>query len=328
MIQRIHESVMEREIIDRFISEREYPKSGISHIIQENRFYDKGKQSDTMEKQENFWLRSRMLDSFFRTQKALGFALFLGVFGFSLWFFWLGRARPVAVVSSPIAPQSDVAKPDEIPAEVTPIANESPQPTPVMEDSSADAVQAATVTPASQPTPKQKASTPAPAKSSTTTSKGTDASMAKARWVKFGFSVGSEDRSIDTVVIHSTYNAIGGDEFDTDQVIEEYRQASVSPHYVVARDGAVYQLVHERDIAWHAGVSKMKDGRTNVNDFSVGIEMIGTKTSGYTDAQYAALKKLLGNIKSRHTIKNVVGHDDIAPGRKTDPWQFEWSRIR
>ena len=162
----------------------------------------------------------------------------------------------------------------------------------------------------------------------------TDASLARARFVAFGFTKtdGLRERSIDTIVIHSTYNALdgeSGDVFDTGRVIEEYRQAGVSPHYLVARDGTVYQLVREWNVAWHAGVSKMpgKNGRTNVNDFSIGIEMIGTKTSGYTDKQYAGLKKLIADIKSRHTIKYVVGHDDIAPGRKTDPWEFDWKKL-
>jgi AmpD protein len=72
----------------------------------------------------------------------------------------------------------------------------------------------------------------------------------------------------------------------------------------------------------------MADGRTNVNAFSIGIEMVGTKTSGYTTAQYTALNTLITDIKTRHTIKYIVGHDDIASGRKTDPWKFDWSRIK
>jgi len=165
--------------------------------------------------------------------------------------------------------------------------------------------------------------------------KKVDASTAEAKWVNFGYTVGkTSTRSIDTIVIHSSYNILSGNEFDIAQIIKEYQQTNAAPHYMVARDGTVYQLVKEKDIAWHAGVSKMparsaggKDGRTGVNAFSIGIEMIGTKTSGYTDAQYTSLKKLIDDIRSRYTIKNVVGHKDISPGRKTEPWQFDWNRV-
>ena len=146
-------------------------------------------------------------------------------------------------------------------------------------------------------------------------------------FVNVGFSVGTRDRMVDTIIVHSSYNAIGGDPYDVKKIMAEYREAGVAPHYLVARNGTAYRLVRENDIAYHAGVSTMKDGRTNVNDFSIGIEMIGTQDSGYTDAQYAALNALIKDIKTRHVIKFVVGHSDIAPGRKTDPWRLDWARV-
>lgn len=147
------------------------------------------------------------------------------------------------------------------------------------------------------------------------------------RLMSSGFASGSGVRSVDTVVMHSTYNPLGGDEFGVDRIIGIYRSYGVSSHYLIARDGTVYRLVRENDIAYHAGVSKMRDGRADVNGFSIGIELVGNEDSGYTDAQYAALNALIGDIRVRHDIRHILGHDDIAPGRKTDPWGFDWARI-
>jgi N-acetyl-anhydromuramyl-L-alanine amidase AmpD len=101
----------------------------------------------------------------------------------------------------------------------------------------------------------------------------------------------------------------------------------VSAHYLIDRRGTVYRLVDDKDIAYHAGTSKMPDGRKNVNDFSIGIEMMNTEDGQYTKAQYAAVNSLVDSLKSRYPIKSVVGHADIAPGRKTDPWNFDWKRL-
>lgn len=146
------------------------------------------------------------------------------------------------------------------------------------------------------------------------------------RLVSWGFAEAS-GREIDTIVIHSTYNALGGDPFSVSKILDIYESYGVSPHYLVARDGMVYRLVEEKNTAYHAGDSKMSDGRTNVNAFSIGIEIIGKDDGSPSDEQYAALEKLLADIKNRHAIKHIVGHSDIAPGRKTDPWGFEWKEI-
>mgnify|MGYP002260836742 CR=1 FL=1 len=79
--------------------------------------------------------------------------------------------------------------------------------------------------------------------------------------------------------------------------------------------------------AWHAGVSSC-EGRNRVNDFSIGIELEGSDDLPFTDAQYAALVPLLATLKAAYPIQAVVGHSDIAPGRKTDPGPFfDWNRI-
>jgi hypothetical protein len=150
----------------------------------------------------------------------------------------------------------------------------------------------------------------------------------ESRPLRFGYRVPSGSRSIDTIVLHSSYNASDGDQYDLEKTISQYETYGVGAHYIIDRKGVVYRLVEEDNIAYHAGASKMPDGRKNVNDFSIGIEMIATEESGYTDKQYAAVNALIADIKSRHKIKSVVGHADIAPGRKTDPWKFDWKKLR
>lgn len=137
----------------------------------------------------------------------------------------------------------------------------------------------------------------------------------------------SSDRKIDTVIVHTSYNAIGSDPYDVDDIIKQYRQYEVSAHYLIGRSGIIYRLVDEKNIAWHAGVSKMPDGRTNINDFSIGIEVVNTNDGKFTDDQYDALNSLVGNLKKKYPIKNILGHDDIAPGRKTDPWGIDWKKV-
>ena len=148
-----------------------------------------------------------------------------------------------------------------------------------------------------------------------------------SKLVAWGFQK-SSGRKIDTIILHSSYDALGSDPFSVAGVIAEYKQAQVSPHYLITRDGTIYQLVADQNIAWHAGVAKMPDGRTDVNSFSIGIEMINTQTGKFTDQQYSAVNRLIGDLKNKYPIKNILGHNDIAPGRKTDPWGIEWKKIQ
>jgi N-acetyl-anhydromuramoyl-L-alanine amidase len=105
----------------------------------------------------------------------------------------------------------------------------------------------------------------------------------------------------------------------------------VSSHVVVARDGAVTQYVGFTERAWHAGQS-MYQGREACNDFSVGVELEGTDTLPYEPAQYVALAEVVAALCAaypRLSPDRVVGHSDIAPGRKTDPGPaFDWPRAR
>jgi len=140
----------------------------------------------------------------------------------------------------------------------------------------------------------------------------------------WGFSK-SDNRKIDTIIIHSSYNAVGKDAHDLDDIIyKEYKPYGVSPHYIISREGKIYRLVEDKNIAYHAGESKVPDGRTGVNNFSLGIEIVNTKSEKPNDAQYGALNNLLAYLKKEYKIKYVLGHDDIAPGRKDDPWNFDF----
>ena len=105
----------------------------------------------------------------------------------------------------------------------------------------------------------------------------------------------------------------------------------VSSHLVVMRDGAITQYVRFTDRAWHAGKS-IFEGRAACNDFSVGVELEGTDTQPYTAAQYDSLAKAVAALCAaypRLSPARLVGHSDIAPGRKTDPGPaFDWPRAR
>ena len=100
----------------------------------------------------------------------------------------------------------------------------------------------------------------------------------------------------------------------------------VSAHYVVGQDGTVWQLVDENARAWHAGASAWGTVE-DVNSASVGIEMCNDAQSAYPAEQLEALEALLRGVMERHrlTAAQVVGHADVAPGRKSDPGlNFPW----
>lgn len=105
----------------------------------------------------------------------------------------------------------------------------------------------------------------------------------------------------------------------------------VSAHLLVRRDGEVTQYVSIRDRAWHAGRSTFQ-GRGRCNDFSVGVEMEGADEVPYADAQYQRLAEIASLLLNRWPAlktERIVGHSDIAPGRKTDPGPaFDWERFR
>ena len=105
----------------------------------------------------------------------------------------------------------------------------------------------------------------------------------------------------------------------------------VSAHALVRRDGSISQYVPFHARAWHAGVSEWQ-GRSACNDFSIGIELEGSDTEPYESAQYHALAALIAALIRAYpslSVDRLVGHSDVAPGRKTDPGlSFDWTRFR
>lgn len=156
-----------------------------------------------------------------------------------------------------------------------------------------------------------------------------------------------EGIEIDMIVVHSISLPEG--EYGNDNVIklflnqlkskdvknlkelQDLKEIKFSAHLYIRRDGTIIQFVPFHLRAWHAGASEFQ-GRTNCNDFSIGIELEGTDKSIYTDIQYEKLNEIINNLKKRYpniTDDKIVGHSDIAPGRKKDPGAlFDWSKVK
>jgi len=112
---------------------------------------------------------------------------------------------------------------------------------------------------------------------------------------------------------------------------KEIGHLQVSAHLLIRRDGSITQFVPFNERAWHAGVSTF-NGKENCNDFSIGIELEGTDQLAYTEAQYLELSRCCRSLIKNYpliTKKNIVGHCDVAPGRKTDPGEsFDWGKLK
>ncbi len=150
------------------------------------------------------------------------------------------------------------------------------------------------------------------------------------------------DVSIDMLVVHNIslppaeFGAGNVQAFFQNQLdcsahpyFDEIRDMRVSAHVFIDRQGEAYQFVSFADRAWHAGDSSF-DGRVNCNDFSIGVELEGCDDVPYTDEQYTSLVKLTQALMQAYpciVADRIVGHSDIAPGRKTDPGDaFDWQR--
>ncbi len=150
--------------------------------------------------------------------------------------------------------------------------------------------------------------------------------------------------SVDLLVIHNISlppGQFGGNEIeefflgrlDSRQhpFFESIRDLKVSSHFLIRRDGELVQFVDCEKRAWHAGISSWR-GRENCNDFSIGIELEGTDDIEYEPEQYQKLVDVTRSLMSIYpaiTLDNIVGHSDIAPGRKTDPGPaFDWQKYR
>jgi len=156
-----------------------------------------------------------------------------------------------------------------------------------------------------------------------------------------------DDRSneeIDLIVIHSISLPPGifGNSFVEDffqnkldyskyKYFQEIKDLKVSSHFLIKRDGGITQFVSILDRAWHAGVSSF-EGREDCNDYSIGIELEGTDVDSFEENQYESLVSLTSALMSKLpgiTLDRIVGHSDIAPGRKSDPGKgFDWDKFK
>lgn len=111
----------------------------------------------------------------------------------------------------------------------------------------------------------------------------------------------------------------------------EIQELRVSAHFLIDRRGRLTQFVSTEARAWHAGQSLWEE-RSNCNDFSIGIELEGTESDPFTCAQYLRCARLCRQLQQRYpaiTDARIVGHQDVAPGRKWDPGpQFRWELFR
>lgn len=149
-----------------------------------------------------------------------------------------------------------------------------------------------------------------------------------------------EGMPIELVVVHAI--SLPPDQFGGDGIVQlftnqldpqaheyyaEIAHLRVSAHFLIRRNGDVLQFVATQDRAWHAGVSSWQ-GRERCNDFSIGIELEGSDFVAFEPIQYQQLNALLKILKTSYPIRAIVGHSDIAPGRKTDPGPFfDWQAL-
>lgn len=150
-----------------------------------------------------------------------------------------------------------------------------------------------------------------------------------------------EGAEIDLIVVHSISlppGEYGGNEvqalftntldWDAHPYFKSIEGMQVSAHFYVRRTGEAWQFVSCDDRAWHAGPSSWR-GRSNCNDFSVGIELEGLEGESFEPAQYETLATLCAAIARRYPIADIAGHEHIAPGRKADPGErFDWALLR
>jgi N-acetyl-anhydromuramoyl-L-alanine amidase len=147
--------------------------------------------------------------------------------------------------------------------------------------------------------------------------------------------------AVDLVVLHSISlppGVYGGPavqqlftntlDWDAHPYYQQIRGLTVSAHFFVRRDGRLWQFVSCDARAWHAGAS-CHQGRDNCNDFSIGIELEGLEGELFAPVQYRVAADLCTAIRANYPIRQVVGHEHVAPGRKFDPGAgFDWPLLR
>jgi AmpD protein len=146
---------------------------------------------------------------------------------------------------------------------------------------------------------------------------------------------------VDLIVLHSISlppGQYGGDEVQrlfTNQLdwtqhpyFKSIQGMQVSAHFYIRRQGELQQFVSTHERAWHAGASSYR-GRSNCNDYSIGIELEGLEGAPFEDRQYETLASLCAAILQAHPITHLAGHEHVAPGRKADPGPgFDWRLLQ
>jgi len=119
-------------------------------------------------------------------------------------------------------------------------------------------------------------------------------------------------------------------DWDAHPYFGEIRGMEVSAHLLIRRDGTVIQFVPFTERAWHAGESCFR-GQQRCNDFSIGVELEGEDETPYDDRQYLVLQGIVQALCAAYpaiSARELAGHSDISPGRKTDPGPaFDWLRL-
>ncbi|TNE35959.1 MAG: N-acetylmuramoyl-L-alanine amidase [Alphaproteobacteria bacterium] len=143
------------------------------------------------------------------------------------------------------------------------------------------------------------------------------------------FDARPEGQEVDILLMH--YTGMRSGEAALERMCSA--QAKVSAHYMVEEDGRVFQLVEEKDRAWHAGVASWA-GASDINARSIGIEIVNPGHEfgyrAFPEVQIAAVVELARGILSRHRVPahRVLGHSDVAPSRKEDPGElFPWGEL-
>ena len=117
-------------------------------------------------------------------------------------------------------------------------------------------------------------------------------------------------------------------DWDQHPYFESIRGMTVSSHFYIRRQGELVQFVSADDRAWHAGVSSFR-GRSNCNDYAIGVELEGAEDGPFEDAQYETLTVLCAAVVQQYCVTDLAGHEHVAPGRKTDPGPgFDWRRLQ
>lgn len=156
-----------------------------------------------------------------------------------------------------------------------------------------------------------------------------DPGYMKVVWIQSpNFGPRPEDAVIDTIVIHSTVIPT----LERTTVAFQRTESQVSAHYTIGKDGSIVQNVSTWDRAWHAGVSRDHRGKENLNNFSVGIEIVNLNDGKdpYPQVQMDALKAIIKVLQRRHPIQFLTSHEYIAipSGRKNDPKAFPWDQLK